>query len=52
MSTTRPLTTGMTRGRVDVTERSLAEVREFVADAHNDVHIERRGSVTYLVTDE
>lgn len=49
MSTTRPAATGMTRGRVDVTDRPLVDVQEFAAETGSEVHIERRGNATYLV---
>ena len=51
MSTTRTTLTEIRRGRIDVTERSPTELREFAAETAGDVHLERRAGRTYLVTE-
>ncbi|MFB6176077.1 MAG: hypothetical protein ABEI99_02835 [Halobaculum sp.] len=40
-----------TIGRVDVTEQTVREVESFASDADTSVHIERRGTRTYVVAE-
>lgn len=38
-------------GRVEVTERTVRELQSFARDASESVHIERRGTRTYVVAE-
>lgn len=48
MQTATPEETG-TAGRIDVTDLTLARVREYACARGEDVHLERRGGRAYLV---
>ncbi|MFB6194464.1 MAG: hypothetical protein ABEI75_05310 [Halobaculum sp.] len=51
MSTTLDTAGGLTEGRIDVTGRSIREVREFALEVAGEVHVERRGGKTYVVAE-
>lgn len=51
MSTRLDATSELAPGRVDVTGRSIREVREFALDVAGEVHVERRGDKTFVVAE-